>query len=278
VTAKDQERATRAADGELPGFEQESWDAFPAFDAPLSRETMAERLAQAIASVIDKHLRPGDQLPAERMLCRQFGVGRTTLREALRILQSQGRLTVRAGRGAFVAAPSQQRGPFATWRHDFELRIEDLYHLRLVAEPTAAGLAASRPRSRDDQRALKRASTAMDRGIKENNLEICVQADVAFHRAVAHLSGNGLLQKLMDDLNTFMLESRRVSLSFPDRRPRVHDAHNVIMDAILADDPAAAAAGMDAHLRTFGKEMGIADDAYRPRVVFETWRESGSRS
>src|SRR4051812_14706800 len=80
----------------------------------LDRATTSARLAAALIELIDDRFEPGDRLPSERALCQAYGVGRTTLREALRTLQAHGRVDVQAGRGAYVTEPRRST-PFARW-------------------------------------------------------------------------------------------------------------------------------------------------------------------
>jgi DNA-binding transcriptional regulator YhcF (GntR family) len=113
--------------------------------APVRRPTLsgevADRLAEAIRS---GELVPGDRLPAERELGVQFGVGRTSVREALRMLQAKGMVTVRPGDGVFVAdCPTPAQQPMTRWDSQDQFRVDDLFEARLAIEPLVRR--ASRP-------------------------------------------------------------------------------------------------------------------------------------
>src|SRR3712207_6248268 len=113
--------------------------------APVRRTTLsaevADRLSEAIRS---GELRPGARLPAERDLGVQLGVGRTSVREAMRMLQVTGMITVRPGAGVFVAnLPSPNDRPFARWDSLYHYRVEELFEARLAIEPPAAARAAN---------------------------------------------------------------------------------------------------------------------------------------
>lgn len=114
--------------------------------APVRRVTLSGEVADRLSEAIRLgELLPGARLPAERDLGVQFGVGRTSIREALRMLQATGMVTVRAGDGVFVADyASTADHPFARWESQYQYRVEELFEVRLAIEPIAAARAATR--------------------------------------------------------------------------------------------------------------------------------------
>jgi GntR family transcriptional repressor for pyruvate dehydrogenase complex len=224
---------------------------------PVARETTTSRLAEALRTLIAEQLEPGDKLPSERALCQMYGVGRTTLREALRILQSQELVSVQAGRGAYVTAP-REGTPFSQWPELLETTVEELLQIRLLVEPPAAAMAAlsKLPRA-EKQAALRAPLDQMKRAVDEGELERRVAADVALHLAIAKLAGNHLVLSILGGLSGLLVESRRVSLSYGNRLDRVQGAHNAICDAIVAGRPEQAAAAMAEHLARFACDMGL---------------------
>lgn len=227
---------------------------------PVSRQTTSERVALAIRTYIDEHLVPGDRLPAERNLCQMLGVGRTTLREALRMLQSQGRVRVRAGSGAYVTVPGDS-SPFADWPAQLDVTVKDLLGIRLLLESPAAALAAAAEVSVEEKRALLTPPLeAMEAATEASDLERRVASDLAFHNAIARLTGNPVLTTALDRLSSLLTESRRVSLSYEGRLERVQNAHLRICDAILDGEPECAAQAMTMHLAAFGADMGISSE------------------
>lgn len=224
---------------------------------PVRRQTTSERVAQTVRGYIDGRLEPGDRLPAERQLCQMLGVGRTTLREAMRILQSEGRVTVRAGSGAYVTVPGETT-PFAHWSERLDVTVESLLQVRLLLEPAAAALAATASLTREEKAAaLTGPLETMAAATAGDQLERRVAADLAFHNAVARMSGNTALLSTLQELATPLAESRRVSLSYEQRLTHVQDAHLRIRDAIVDGDADAASAAMVEHLAAFGVDMGL---------------------
>jgi GntR family transcriptional regulator, transcriptional repressor for pyruvate dehydrogenase complex len=225
---------------------------------PVRRQTTTpERVAETLRDYIDARLEPGDRLPSERALCQMLGVGRTTLREGLRILQSEGRVTVRPGSGAYVTAQEAGTG-FAHWPERLDASVEELLQVRVALEPLAASLAAASgmPRA-DKEHALRVPLEQMDGSLDPEHLERRIAADLAFHTAVARLAGNAVLLQILAELSALLAESRRVSLSYTRRLSRVRSGHARICDAILESDPDAAAHEMMLHLASFGRDMGL---------------------
>ena len=113
---------------------------------PVSKISISEEIAQQIMDLISEgHLKPGQRLPPERDLCKQFGIGRSSLREALRCLSIMGVLDARVGEGTSVAVDGGKfLGKVVEWRlitekHD----IEDLLEVRIALETVAAARVAA---------------------------------------------------------------------------------------------------------------------------------------
>jgi GntR family transcriptional repressor for pyruvate dehydrogenase complex len=228
--------------------------------APVRRITLsgevADRLSEAICS---GELPPGARLPAERELGVQFGVGRTSIREALRILQATGMVTVRPGDGVFVAGcSSPKEQPFARWESLYHYRVEELVEARLAIEPLAAARAASRA-NEDDLRALSATLVAFERGVEEDDLAAMVLADEDFHEAITRASRNRMFQAMLGVANHLLIESKRAGLSAPGRPRRVLAKHRAIFDAIAAGDAHLAESAMRDHLMSFVSDMGVGD-------------------
>jgi GntR family transcriptional repressor for pyruvate dehydrogenase complex len=230
--------------------------------APVRRITLsgevADRLSEAIRS---GELPPGARLPAERELGVQFGVGRTSIREALRMLQATGMVTVRPGDGVFVATcSSPHEPPFARWESLYHYRVEELFEARLAIEPLAAARAASRA-TEDDLRALSATLVAFERGVEEDDLAAMVLADGDFHEAVTRASRNRMFQAMLGVANHLLIESKRAGLGAPGRPRRVLAKHRAIFDAIVAGDAQLAESAMRDHLLSFVSDMGVGDSS-----------------
>jgi DNA-binding FadR family transcriptional regulator len=197
-----------------------------------------------LARIRDGEWPLGHRLPGETTLAAQLGVGRSTLREAIRELAGRGVLESRQGAGVFVTALD----PAEDW--DTVLRrstIAAVIEARIAIEAEAAALAATR-RTPADLRAIRRALAA--RGIQGQSVPDHVDADMAFHRAVISAAHNDVLTQLFDAflprLRLAMIDMLKIA---PVRSETAdHAAHGELADAIAARDHAAAAAASRTHL------------------------------
>jgi DNA-binding FadR family transcriptional regulator len=161
-------------------------------------------------------LKEGDQLPSENVLMEQFGVSRPTLREAFRILEAEGAITVRRGvrGGARVQVPTidvaaNHAGLLLQFRGAL---LSDVYDVRAILEPAAARMAAKRRTSADLARleeALERHRKAAEDLGSADDPDSSFSADAEFHRLIVELSGSETLQVLAGMLEHIIREGDR---------------------------------------------------------------------
>lgn len=194
----------------------------------------------------------GQKLPGETTLAAQMGVGRSTVREAIRQLAGRGVLTTRQGSGVFVMALKAPED----W--DAVLRRADIVAVieaRTAIETEAAALAANR-RTATDLRAIRRALDG--RRAHPSGVEAHVDADTAFHRSIVIAAHNPILLELFDGftprLRQAMVEMLR--LRRDDGGQADDDRHALLADAVTARDPARAAAESRSHLADLAKTLG----------------------
>jgi GntR family transcriptional repressor for pyruvate dehydrogenase complex len=206
-------------------------------------------VTQAIIDMIaSDRLKPGDVLPPERDLGRQFGVSRTVVREAVRALDAKGLLDVRTGSGVRVVAVDEStvRESMRHFVHGSSVDYSKVAEMRGVLEVAAAGLAAQRA----DQADIATMDETIEAFTNEcTSLEKSVQHDLAFHRAIARATHNELFLVLHDSMGEMLLEVRRHNLaSGRDERRLVVGMHQRIRDAIAAHDSPGAEQAMRDHL------------------------------
>lgn len=213
-------------------------------------------LVDALASVLrhrilSGELAAGSRLPSEAALSAEFEVSRTVVREAVSRLRAAGVVDTQQGRGSFVLeVPAPERAAA------FQIRSRsDLVHLmelRIAVESETAGLAAQRltPSRRAEITAALDAFTRAG----ENPARV-VEADFAFHLALAEASQNPYLVELLHSIGPRAIMLHRTQLGDADAvtdadhlAVLVHE-HRSIHDAVLRGDPEAARAAMQVHLR-----------------------------
>ncbi|UFS58140.1 FadR/GntR family transcriptional regulator [Subtercola endophyticus] len=221
---------------------------------PKASDVLANELRERI---LTGEFAEGMGLPAERDLVTQTGMSRTTVREALRILEVQGLIRIKAGRtgGAFV----QQPGEEAMARtvnlliRGRQIRLAALLETREAIEPFCAQLAAS-ARTDDDLAALDAANAAIsdDTG----GLAKFLQANVDWHVAVARASHNELLSGMMTALSRAIYTATEDE-NFVDTEVRhtTIRSHETITAAIRDKDGEAAVRRMKRHVHSYAQEI-----------------------
>lgn len=223
----------------------------PLFDPiPLPKrnfEAVAEQLRRQIAS---GRLAPGQKLPSEPELARQLSVGRSAVREALKILELGGLLTVRRGYsgGTFVAAagaePALSIRPIAL--PPGSRASAELHEARLAVEPRIAALSALRAGAE----AGPHLALAVQLEAEQSEVPAgFVVAYVAFHTLLAELTGNTIFLELMRALRAPLARELGRHMGSPELREAVVAQHRALAAAVASGDDAGAAALMLAHLR-----------------------------
>ena len=224
--------------------------------SPVQSGRLYEQIvAQIQAHIVDGDLQPGDQLPAERELAQQFGVSRTAVREAVNALTQKGLVVVYPGRGTFVTdstTSAVRHSLDLMMRIGYEKGTRDLVEIREILEPEIAALAAVRATDEDIE-TLQAAVCAMDNALDDP--DIYIEADLEFHLALAHGTGNALILVLIDTLIDMLREHRKRAASVEGGLERGQPFHIDMMDAVKGRDPNRARDSMRAHLQQVRKEI-----------------------
>jgi GntR family transcriptional regulator, transcriptional repressor for pyruvate dehydrogenase complex len=208
-----------------------------------------EQLAEQIKS---GKLTPGSRLPTEQELTRAARVSRTVVREAVAALRAEGLVITRQGVGAFVSA-APQHAPFRIEPERMQTLgdILNVMELRLGVEIESAGIAAERA-SRTQTRAIGAALDAIERAASSG--KSAVDEDLAFHRAIAHATGNPEFARFLQFIGRHLIPRRTVS-GLPERMggqqaylALIQEEHRRIFEAIRDRVPGAAREAMRRHL------------------------------
>ncbi|MDX1418454.1 MAG: FadR/GntR family transcriptional regulator [Rubricoccaceae bacterium] len=216
--------------------------------APLLRRNLPDDLARRIASLIEAEgYAPGDRLPSIANLAGRFGVGAPTLREALKKLETLGTVVVRHGSGVYVGArPNRMIIPNgALTGRPSKKTLLDLLEARLPVELTTVRLAAAHATPED---VASMAGLLAHAEAHLDDDDVLNTTNMAFHRAIAEASGNGVLHQLLDVLTSLFQGEQRAIMDIYGSRRRDHTEHVEILDALRARDADLAVARMRAHL------------------------------
>lgn len=190
-------------------------------------QDVAERLRQKI---FNRELEPGSWID-EMKLCAEYGISRTPMREALKVLAVEGLVTMKVRRGAYVTEMS---------RDD----VAQVFHLMALLESDAAGEVAARatPSQRDELRALH---DRLEKQVRQRDAFFATNEQ--FHMKLLQVAGNRWREQIVADLRKVMKLNRHHSLF---KRGRLADSlaeHRALMAAIDAKDAASATRLMKAH-------------------------------
>src|ERR1700680_1934845 len=223
-------------------------------------EPAYRKVAAAIGTrVLNRALREGERLPSETELARQFGVNRSTVREALRELESRGLVRRRPGSKLMsVSRPHHGRVAEgvsqALLLHDVTVR--DVWEALTILEPPAAR-AAARPRTAPDLARIVAAAEAF--AAEREDTEQAVQRTAQVFRCIGQATHNPVLGLAQEPLLQLLEPSLRVMIDkVAQARSRIATAHRRLLEALEARDADGAQSWMARHIRDFRKGYEIA--------------------
>lgn len=223
---------------------------------PIRRRKLYEEVAERIEGMISGgRFASGDQLPSEREIMEELGVGRSAVREAMLSLQKMGLVTVRSGERARVTTPSanvlvSELSGAARLLLAQDGGIQRFQEARALFEVGLARIAAQQATA-DDIARLKDALDANAKAIGDR--EEFVRTDVAFHYVIATVPQNPIFTSLHNAVVEWLTEQRETSGRSPVSGKSAYAAHKRIYAAIAAHDPAAAQKAMQDHLDEVAK-------------------------
>jgi GntR family transcriptional repressor for pyruvate dehydrogenase complex len=214
----------------------------------LLSKSVEQQIEQAIQQ---RKLAPGQKLPTEMQLCTSFGVSRTVMREALRMLSARGLITIQKGKGMFVRdfSSSSVTDPMRLF---LELNYNrnhtlDVIHARQAIEPSIAAMAALH-RKEEDLAKLK--ANLKDLSETQSGFEVLAALDQEFHMLLAKASGNPIIPLLMEPIHKLMPQIKSsVYLTVDDARQSAVNYHRMIIESVEQQDAEASRHRMEEHLK-----------------------------
>jgi len=198
-----------------------------------------------------RQISPGDKLPSELELCKQFGVSRTVVREALRTLSAKGYISIAKGKGMFVKGFTGEA--VTTPLHNYlQMHFErscvmDIVHARQIIEPSMAAMAAENHSDEDLVRIRKDIDTL--KACTGDFTELA-RLDMLFHLDISKASQNALMPLLVEPIHRLMPNIKSsVYATVADAKDSAVTWHEKIFSAITAGKPEAARRAMTEHLQ-----------------------------
>lgn len=201
---------------------------------PIARNALYLEVADRLRRAIYSHqLQPGDAID-EKALCVSFGISRTPLREALKVLAAEGLVELKPRRGCFVRKLSTEE-------------LNDLFPVMAVLE----GLCARETAKRLDDAGLaelERLHAELEKQAAAGDIDAYYETNFVFHKAVEDMSGNRCLQRVITDLRRVLRLARHAQLTLPGRLQQSLEEHRRVMAAMRHRDPDEVDRCMQDHL------------------------------
>lgn len=215
----------------------------------IGKTSLVEQVTERLQEFIDSdRIAIGEKLPSEATICKELEVSRTTVREALRLLQALGYVRLIPNRGAFVA-DKQRRGAqtMRAWIFDHASEVEDVFEARMIIEPQAAALAAQRA-SASEKYILMGIHAMFVAETRKENLPGMILYDEKFHEAIMQACHNSLIEEVYKLISDTIRCYRGQSFAEDPGAQHAVESHEQIATAIMNGDGEAAERLMRAHL------------------------------
>jgi len=237
---------------------------------PIIRRKLADEVRDQLLTMIrGGEFQPGDQLPSERSLMEQFGVGRPAVREALQSLGSAGLIEINHGERARIAIPDTARmfdRIGQTMLHLLQTSpktLEDLKDSRVLFEVGMTKRAAISATAEDIQ--------SLEKIVEKQQAAVADSAefvahDMSFHTAIASIGRNSVCKMLSEAMLDWLFHFRRDLLRIPGSEIITMAEHRRIVQAIAAHDVEEAEKAMTDHLTRSDQRYRILEDAMDSRA------------
>jgi GntR family transcriptional regulator, transcriptional repressor for pyruvate dehydrogenase complex len=226
------------------------------------QKTIVEQVMDQIKDLIASgQLQPHDKIPTETELAQMFGIGRSSVREAIKIFQYLGILEASPRKGTFVCDYTNVSTEALTW--SILLRKNDIFELvglREVIEANAVEtltgkVAADPDGTRPIIDLLHGVIARMQRAVAASSIEEIVEADYEFHRLVIGSCDNTLFSNIYDTLRAFMQEEIRKTNLLDSARSELVPEHQAILTGIASGDGERALAAFTAHIGAIRQQL-----------------------
>ena len=211
--------------------------------------TIPDSIIEQIIKYIQDDLKPGDRLLSERAMIDLFGVGRTSLREALRALEGIGVVETRAGEGTFVSTDSNKiyRKPLELGVFDNKQSVKEIFDARWIIEVGMMTLVSQQITNEE----LKKCKKILEKmkALNSSEFEYFLDLDYQFHKIISESSNNGVLIEFLN-LTRRIIDEERLHTSITSiglKKSLV--VHQNILDALTSGDVKKSVKAMEEHLQ-----------------------------
>jgi len=223
-----------------------------------NKKTLSSQIEDALYQkiIVEQIYAPGEKLPNETTLSEELGISRTTLREAVRSLVSQGILEIRRGKGTYITENADIYDKDYNFKSVERLKVslKDLFEMRLIFEPEAAYYACKRATDEEIEKII-------ELGLYEEKLirkgEERTKADQKFHQAIGKATHNEFMVKFLPIINNAI----EVAIQTTPQKVLLSEItlqdHSLIMDFIKERDAEGAKCAMSMHIRHAMRQLDL---------------------
>jgi len=215
----------------------------------IKKQHLSEQVADQLQEMIlQRHYQVDERLPSERDLATSIGVSRNVVREAIKLLQERGLVTVQSGSGVYICAPEAEMvsRSVGLYVRRQEISIAHIFEVRWILEVENARLAAHKITLEDVQLledSLQRSESSLADPI------LFTQIDVEYHRLLAVVTGNPVLPLLLDTITDALGAQIQMTSGLPGAQENALRHHRMIFEAVKAKNPIQAQTAMINHLK-----------------------------
>lgn len=229
---------------------------------PIEKMSTTDKVIESIRAYIQEPGRfPGEKLPTENQLCKQLGVGRSSLREALRVLQTMGYVTVVHGKGAYIQSTQPTSEVAERWFEENIFALNDIYVVRESIEPLVAGLAARNISEQEIEKLrenLAQMIEVTEIPSEQSNPSLMAQLDTEFHTLICESTRNPVLISVYKQISSALRRYRQNSFAILRNRKNAIMPHSQIIDALAQHSEDLARQYMIEHIAISKKDTNEA--------------------
>ncbi|MFT3984962.1 MAG: FadR/GntR family transcriptional regulator [Lachnospiraceae bacterium] len=202
----------------------------------IDRISIVDQVIQNLLNYMkEENLKPGDQMPTEREVCELLGVGRSTAREAYRMLQAMNEVVAVQGKGVFVSEKENKEDSVLLWFKGNGHAFCDYMEVRMAIEPMGVRFAIERANDEQIHR-LEKIQELFIEAYKEGNRVKMMSYDESFHDQIMECTGNTLLIRIGENISECLRGYRSKAFSLKRTRGNAIEPHQKIIDAFKQKD------------------------------------------
>lgn len=217
----------------------------------VDRKSISEEVVEYLKSLIYQgKYKSGEKIPGEREMAQKINVSRNTVREAYKVLEAQGYLNIRHGQGVFVSDEDSQIRKLTSSFFIKQDTFVELFAIRKILETEAVSWLVEKLNPHHQQELMQLMDTHQQALTNKISFREQALLDQKFHLALARMSGNSILLRIMIHLIDLLTEVRTKTIRIPGRAEQSLREHIQIASAILAQEKTLAKENMLNHLNS----------------------------